>query len=212
MLTYQVRRRLFGHEKGKTLNLPGDVEIRFHFLPLQPFGMEAGGGRTAVRAVAAKASVNPNTGEHHIESETPLDPIEVVIQEPIRTISFTGNVLSIKQRFDDLSTLYATIEGIFFTLPVLPNVELADPPFVERVDGVIGDTTFRWELADWRMDIGTTTQEKQELAIARCWERRGILSDDQGRRRLLAALHYFLWHVVWPAVGLLLVNSLPKFS
>lgn len=190
MFTYQVRPRIFRHETGKILSLPADVEIQFHFRPLQPFGMEAGGGHTAVRAVAAKALLNANTGEHTVQSETPLDPLDVTIQEPIRIVSLKGNVLSIKQHFNDLSTLHETIQGLYFTLPMLLNVEFADPPFVERVDGVIGESTFRWELLDWRMEFRTTTQEKQESAIIRCWEQLGVLSD-QNCRRLLAALHYF---------------------
>lgn len=190
MLTYQVRPRIFRHEAGETLSLPADVEVRFHFRPLQPFGMEAGGGHTAVRAVAAKALLNANTGEHTIQSERPLEPLDVTIQEPIRIVSLKGNVLSIKQHFNDLSTLHETIQGLYFTLPMLLNVEFADPPFVERVDGVIGESTFRWELSDWRMEFRTTTQENQESAIVRCWERLNVLAD-QSRRRLLAALHYF---------------------
>jgi hypothetical protein len=113
------------------------VEVRFHFGPLQPFGMEPGGGHTAVRSAPAKAILNANTGEHTIQSETPLEPLDVTIQEPIRIISLKGNVLRIKQHFNDLSTLHETIQGLYFSLPMLLNVEFSDPPFVERVDGVI---------------------------------------------------------------------------
>ena len=190
MFTYQVRPRILRHEAGETFSLPANVEIRFHFRPLQPFGMEAGGGHTAVRAVAAKALLNANTGEHTVQSETPLEPLDVTIQEPIRIISQKGNILSIKQHFNDLSTLHETIQGLYFTLPMLLNVEFADPPFIERVDGVVGKSTFRWELSDWRMEFRTTTQENQESAIIRSWKHLSALSD-QNRRRLLAALHYF---------------------
>jgi hypothetical protein len=46
----------------------------------------------------------------------------------------------------------------------------------------------RWQL--WRAEFRTTTQEHQESAAALAWERLGVLSVP-GRRRLLAALHYF---------------------
>jgi hypothetical protein len=51
MLTYQVRPRLFRHELDQPLTFPARCEVRFHFGPPQPFGVEAGGGRTLIRAV-----------------------------------------------------------------------------------------------------------------------------------------------------------------
>jgi hypothetical protein len=35
-------------------------------------------------------------------------------------------------------------------------VEFADPPFVERIEGVIGFVPFRWELADWTPELDIT--------------------------------------------------------
>ena len=84
MFTYQIRKRVFRLEEEVSLTWPADTEVRFHLLPLQPFGIEAGGGHTAVRSVAAMAHFNANTGAHTIDSKTPLKPLEVVIEEPSR--------------------------------------------------------------------------------------------------------------------------------
>jgi hypothetical protein len=73
---------------------------------------------------------------------------------------------------------------------MLLSVKFADPPIVERIDGTIAATRFRWELLEWRASFRITTQEQQESDAALCWERLGVLSAT-GRRRLLAALHYF---------------------
>jgi hypothetical protein len=190
MLTYQVRPRTFRIAEGASLSFPADVRIDFHFQPLQPFGSTAGGGRTAVHAVPASAFFDANTGAHSIESHQPLQPLDLTIEEPDRLSVWKGNLLRIAQRFETLETVRDTIEGIYFALPMLLAVEFADPPFVERVDGTIGATTFRWELREWRGSFRTTTQEKQETAIGLSWERLDLLSAP-GRRRLLAALHYF---------------------
>jgi hypothetical protein len=154
MLTYQVRPRVFRIEKEKSFAFPSEGEARFVFAPLQPFGVEAGNGRTAVRAVAASVLFNANTGAHTITSKSPMKPLEVTLREPRRTVEF------------------------------------ADPPVVERVEGTIGGVGFRWELKEWHARFRTTTQEVQESAVASSWERIGLLSVP-GRRRLLAALHYF---------------------
>ena len=82
------------------------------------------------------------------------------------------------------------IESLFRALPILLNVEFADPPVIERIEGKVGETRYRWELADWRMDFDVTTQEVQERKFVDSWQRIALLSDSNNRR-LIGALHYF---------------------
>ncbi len=152
--------------------------------------MEAGGGHTGVQNAPASAYFNANSGSHTIESKAPLKPLEVVIEEPNRVVSLCGNVLTLKERFDSFGALEETIQSIYFGLPILLNVEFADPPTVERVDGSIGPVSFRWELAEWRMEFRITTQDRQESSSATAWAYFNAITPP-GRRRLIAALHYF---------------------
>ena len=172
------------------MRFPAECTIHFHFLPEQPFGLAAGGGRTVVRAVAASILVNANTGEQVIESKQPLAPLDVTLQEPARIVQLTGRTLSISEKVESLRELEDLIMSIFFGFPILLNVPFADPPFIERVDGSVGSTTFRWELSDWHMQYRTTTQDQQENSVVKAWERMGILAESH-RRRLIAGLHYF---------------------
>ena len=190
MLTYQVRERVYRQSEGQKLTFPNDVELVFFFQPLQPFGKEPGGGRTAVGAVEATVYFDANTGHHTITSRTPLNPLEVVIEEPVRSVRLTGNELRIKTRCNAPNDLDELIQSIFFGFPMLLNVQFADPPVVEGVTGQVGSTPFRWELDNWRMEFYTTTQELQEQRVALAWEGFNILSAP-GNRRLIAALHYF---------------------
>ena len=151
MLTYQVRPRIFRHQPGEPLEFPAQCEVAFHFLPAQPFGGTAGGGRTAVRAVAASALFNANTGEHTIESKEPLSPLDVTFEEPVRTVRLSGTKLSVSQRFESLREMEDTIMGLYFVFPAILNVPFADPPYIERVDGTVGCHSFRWELDLWQM-------------------------------------------------------------
>ena len=209
MLTYQVRPRVFWVEENQRLSFPSEAEIRFHFGPPQPFGIEAGGGLTAIKGVAASVLFNANTGAHTIESKMPLQPLDVTIHEPHRLVVWKGNVLSISQRFESIEKLSDTIESIYFALPMLLSVEFADPPFVERIEGTVGATRFRWQLREWRIDFRTTTQEHQESVVALSWERLGLLSVS-GRRRLLAALHYFHVACRLPRQGITAGEFLPE--
>jgi hypothetical protein len=49
MLTYQVRPRVFRITGDRKPEFPAEVEVSLYLQPLQPFGMAAGGGLTAVR-------------------------------------------------------------------------------------------------------------------------------------------------------------------
>jgi hypothetical protein len=191
MLTYQVRPRVFRFSgEGAPPSFPADCVVRFHFLPLQPFGAEAGGGRTAVRAVAANALFNAHSGQHTITSTQPLKPLEVVLQYQDLRATWNGPVLTIAKRFTSADELSRLVEVAYFVLPPLLAVSFADPPYVLQVEGEIASRPFQWQLAEWRAGFRTTTQEEQERFAAQAWERLALVAIP-GRRRLVAALHYF---------------------
>jgi len=190
MLTYQVRKRVFHLSEGDALDLPNPVEISFVFQPLQPFGVVAGGGKTAVRGIPATVHFDANSGKHTIESKEPLQPLDVTIEEPGRKTEVGGNELRVFTRCKTLKDLNDLIQSLYFGFPMLLNVEFADPPIVERVSGKVGSAFFRWELTEWQLEFETTTQELQEEKIASSWRRFDLLSKP-GNRRLIAALHYF---------------------
>jgi len=190
MLTYQVRQRVFRVEGDKPLPFPEHGYVEFHFGPKQPFGMEAGGGLTAVQNIGASVLFNANNGKHFVESREPLAPLDVTVQEPERTTRLLGNVLTISQQFESNQQLTEIIESFYYGSPMLLAVDFADPPIVERVAGCIGRARFRWELQNWHARFETTTQERQEQAFVDALDRMSALSQPS-RRRLLAGLHYF---------------------
>ena len=189
MLTYQVRPRAFRFTTGVP-SFPADCVVRFHFVPLQPFGAEAGGGHTAVRAVKANALFNPHSGEHTITSTQPLKPIEVVLQYEDLRVTWNGPVLTAARRCASPDELSRLVEQVHFVLPPLLAVSFADPPYVSQVEGEVDSRAFQWELARWNAHFKTTTQEEQERMAAQAWERLALVMIP-ARRRLVAALHYF---------------------
>lgn len=213
MFTYQVRKRIFRLADGREPSLPNTFEVVFTLQPPQPFGMSAGGGKTAVQSVGASVDFDANTGHHFVESKQPLRPLEVVIEEPVRKVELRGNIFRMEGRVESLVELEEMLLSVYFGLPILLNVEFADPPIVGRVEGKIGDVSFRWELTNWRMGMLITTQDLQEKKACDSWCRFDVLSKP-GNRRLIAALHYF--HVFcrlcrtgntpWEFMGEALVN------
>jgi len=189
VLTYQVRKRIFRLDEKDELAFPTEVIIVFVLGPVQPFGVGQDQGKTCVKGVAAKALFNANTGHHSIASEEPLSPLDVIINDEIRKVKIEGNIVKVSQNIESLNELNSLIQSIYFSLPMLLNIEFVDPPYVEQVKGSIGGLDFRWELEDWSMSFETTTQETQEKKACDSWCYHYILSE-KGGRRLLAAVHY----------------------
>lgn len=162
-------------------SFPADTEIKFHLLPKQPFGTDADGGRTVVRASAGTMHFNLNSGNHSFQSKNPLDPLEVRIEEGSRVVELKGDVLTIYQKFETLKELQEFVTSIYFGLPILLNLEFADPPHVERVVGNIGGIPFRWELSEWRFPLTTTTQSEQEQHFIDTWLRFDVISNQESQ-------------------------------
>ena len=190
MFTYQVRSRVLRTQGTQLPQFPVHGAVNFYLSPPQPFGAEAGGGHTAVRATAARALFNANTGKHSIESNPSLQPLDVTLSAPDQEVRLSGAKLTVAQNFDSLKSLADLLEGVYFVVPALLAVEYADPPLIERVDGELDGIPFRWELDDWKGRFLTTTQQRQEEAFATAWARLSLFTAS-GNRRLMASLHYF---------------------
>src|SRR5260221_7262731 len=190
MWTFQVRPRVFRHDADQPFAFPADCEIRFHLRPLQAFGVEPGNGRMVVHNSNVQMLFNANTGEITFESDRPLRSLEVEISGPPQTVRLRGASLTLTQRLETLRELEDVVLTIYFGMPAVLNIPFADPPYVERVEGVVGTSAFRWELASWTVGTRPITQELQEAAAAEAWARLQLVAAPH-RRRLVAALHYF---------------------
>jgi hypothetical protein len=190
MFTYQVRRRIYRHGPGTTFQFPADCVVNFCLMPEQPFGASANRGRTARLGSRSTILFDGNTGRHWITSDPPLDPLDVTIEYPDRLVELRGRVLCVKQQFASLADLDDFIHTVVVGYPALLNVTFGDPPYVERVDGSVDGTTFRWEVRDWQMRFDVTSQDRHEQFAADAWQRMHLFTVT-ANRRVLAALHYF---------------------
>ena len=191
MFTYQLRERVFRIIDGGSLEFPNSAEITITMEPLQAFGASAEGGHTVVMESEVHFLYNVNVGSYSITSSISLEPLEVNIDEPDRRWELKGNKLRIfLNNCDSIVDLEEHILSLFYGLPILLNVEFADPPVIEQVEGAVGGTRFNWELARVELPFKTTTQESQESKFFDSWKRLQLLGD-QGNSRLLGALQYF---------------------
>jgi hypothetical protein len=203
MFTYQVRPRILKFDPGTQITVPALAEVTFEFAPAQAFGAEPGRGRTAVRSVEAVSTFNVRTGQYVVESKMPLAPLAVTIDQEDLRISVAGKKVTLAKTVRSQKELSDLIEAVYYLLPLLLSVGFADPPVIEDVQGVVSEKPFGWNLEQWRLDLLTTTQDKQTQLVKDAWRRFQIIVGS-GNRRLVAALHYF--HV---AVRLARVSASP---
>lgn len=190
MMMYQIHRRVFRVPEGEII-FPNQVEINFMFLPKQPFGTGTGDGKTVLRAVAATMEMNMNTGKYFAVSEIPLEPLHVVVKDSAYPlVELLGNELHVHTECSSLEELNRVIETVYYLMPVLLNVELVDPPIIDMVSGRVGDVHFQWQLAQWKVELETTTQDRQSNRIREAFREFEWLCQPTNRR-LVAALHYF---------------------
>lgn len=204
MMTYQVRKRTYRVDNPNGMTFPNLAELDFEMMPLQPFGVEPGNGRTTIESVPSRLVLDLNTGWHTIESSQPLTPLNVTIDgHGLPQVEIRGNRLKAITHVSSLAQLDDQLQTIYFGYPILLSIEFGDPVTITKVYGKVGSTAFWWELTGWNMPVSATTQELQEQKAVDSWHRLSIISEPT-RRRLIAALHYF--HV---AVRLTRVGTTP---
>ena len=189
MFTYQARPRVFRSRTGKQPTFPNKIEVSLYFQPLQPFGMASSGGLTTVVGSPTTGLINFNTGQYLVEAAKPLKPLRAVIERSFK-MCWDGNRLTVSTTCESWDSMRAIINSLYFGLPLLLAVEFADPPYVERVEGVAGGVPFTWELSRWSMPIDATTQEHQTERLTQACNRFDLLEDEH-QFRLVGALHYF---------------------
>lgn len=213
MLTYRLQQRLFRIVEGELPSFPASVHIEMRLGPPAPFGTGVG-GRTTMKAAPATATIDANTGHATIAPEKPFDPVDVEVEYDNMVVQVKGDILTVDATCSDLQELRGLVETFYHLLPAILNVEFADPPHVVHVSGVIGKSSFRWELGENYAEFYPTTTENQERRIIDAIGRMTGLISDGKNRRLAAAYHYF--HVAcrlraagdspWEFMGEALVN------
>ncbi len=192
MLTYQLQRRYCSIKNHKPFSFPNDVEIEICLEPTEQFGIGTQPSLTAVQdSKNPKSIVNANTGRMWIVCTPPLNPIEAIFewQNNLR-LEMRGNKVCAKQICNTFQELEQLLDTLHYFMPILLNLEFAEPPIVKYTGGRIGETIFNWELQLIQQRFDITTTQKQEERVIKSFERMDTIAGVKNRR-LAAALYYF---------------------
>lgn len=191
MLTYQLQRRTCRIKNNIEFTFPNDVVIEVYLEPSEQFGVGDRPSKTAVRAHKARVYFDANTGRRSILSDPLLESIEAIIEWDNLRLEMQGNKLVATTRCDSFQNLEDLLTTLHYIMPIILNVELAEPPVVKRTAGQVGESIFNWELSEIKLSFETTTKEKQDIRVIDSFQflGEGIISG-LSNRRLAAAMYY----------------------
>lgn len=188
MLTYQIKERIIRIESE--IVFPNNIELNIHFHPNSAFGSINSEGRTWKQSTPGSVIFNANSGHFKINPQNTIDPLEVIIEYSDTKYQLKENHFQIQKHCENLTTLTQLIDNLYYIFPYILSFTFRDTITIERVDGLIGTTNFRWELSRLNIPIILTNQQKQEDAFVKALDFMQGPSPIQNRR-LLAALKYY---------------------
>ncbi|MBN1637618.1 MAG: hypothetical protein JW866_01530 [Ignavibacteriales bacterium] len=190
MLTYQLQKRYYVKENGMDFSFPNTVEVEIELEPKEMFGVGNKPSKTAVHCSEAEVIFDANTGKCRIRSNPSLEPINAILEVDGLQLEMIGNKLYAKATCENHKILDDLLVALHYIVPILINIEFAEPPIVKLTRGKVGDIPFQWELRNTLHQFYITTKEIQEQRVIGSLNRLITISD-LSNRRLAAALYHF---------------------
>ena len=131
-----------------------------------------------------------NTGKSWFKSDIFLSPLDVTIEWTDLKVDLKGNIVHINSKCKDSKNLLNLLAAAHYVIPILLNIEFAEPPVVEYTRGRIGEATFDWILMQKKIWFDVTNNEAQEKRVADSFKRLTWITQISNRR-LAAAAYYF---------------------
>ena len=172
MLTYQLQHRVLMKKNDKEIVFPNDVEIEVCLEPTGQFGTgNTERGKTIVQKSNCTVIYDANTGKSWIKSSTFLKHIDAGIEWNDLKLELKGNKLRLESKCATYKNLQDLLVVAHYGIPILLNLEFAEPPVVKYTKGRIGDATFKWELEKKLCSFDITNDEKQEKRVIDSFQR-----------------------------------------
>lgn len=132
-------------------------------------------------------------GSKELNITIPLfKPIQQSVEFANLKMEMQGNKLYVTSRCQDIKILDNLIIICHYILPIMLNLEFAEPPTVKYTRGRVGNTVFNWELGTMMGNFDVTTEENQEKRVAESFMRLRVISGIDNRRLAAALYHFYI--------------------
>jgi hypothetical protein len=119
-----------------------------------------------------------------------MDPLNVLISDDGMTVHLDGPSVTVEFECPDRATLLGVLGALRYLLPLLLNLEFADPPVAVMSSGRIGEVEFNWQVEWTAGSFEAVDKQTQEAKVSRAWQRLALVSEG-GHVRLRTAAYYF---------------------
>lgn len=190
MLTYLLHERIFMVEDEGKFTFPNDLKLSVKLSPPEAFGSSDGKSRLIVHGRKTTLLWNANNGRTTAQSEPALEPLEIILKTPNTNFSMRGDTIEYTQPCNNIEEAVGCVAAFQFVLPVLLNIDFADPPVIDCIKGSLGEVNFIWQHKGDAHQFRPRTTESLEQWVVDSHKYMSLFSGVQNRR-LVAALHYF---------------------
>jgi hypothetical protein len=190
MLTYQLHERVFRILKNGPLKFPNKLKVIIKLSPPVVFGVKNDYSRLVVDKSKPQLLMNLNTGRILNISEPPLPSLDVTLED--RDIKFVlkGDVLTYTVPCESVEQLLGCLSGLQYTFPAFLNLKFSDPPTINNVTFILGDTEASWEHKEVIFPAVVRSKESLEEHVAEFMNFFPLIFGTKNRR-LAAAIYYF---------------------
>ncbi len=186
MLTYQLQNRILKVIDGpSTLAFPNKLIIDIEYGPPEMFGISNKPSRLMLAGSKSLLLYNANSGRMQVQSEPPLKPLNVRVQEDNVIFELKMNKLHLVASCHDGTEFENILRTFYHGFPALLNIEFPDPPVPVLLEGSLGETKFRWEHKQATFFCTSKTKDALEQHIVDSLNNIQFLGG-----RLLAAVQY----------------------
>lgn len=164
MLTYQLQRRVLMKKDRNEFVFPNNLEIEILFEPSSQYGNVVEKGKTVRKGSKATMFYDSNTGRTWVNSDRPLEPINASIEWTNLKLKLKANKLTANAKCNSRKDLGDLLVTLHYILPILLNLEFAEPPVAKYTKGKIGRAEFNRELAE-RLSCFDATSEISKKGV-----------------------------------------------
>lgn len=189
MLTYRLQPRVFRIEPDHSVEYPAAGRIEARLLPAGMFGGAKAEGRFLLRGSGATIEWNANSGRGRALSHGELKPLKAGVQFPNAVVRLEGNLLIWEGRLQNHAELESATQVLLYVVPPLLALEMPEPPYVERITGVLGDVVFEYMHADATIPLAVVSQDSLERAAVDAIDRLPLALAKRADRALAAAYY-----------------------
>ena len=186
-----LQRTVIADQSQGEFTWPAELVLRATLAPAEVFGCAPVDSPNVVLNQQAEATIDSDTGKISAQHTRPLSRLKLDLNSPSCTISFDGNIVTLRTEVKTNAQLNSTMDWLCVSLGQFLSTQIGVFAEVKRIDGSIGGKHLRAMYSGGTystlLAFLTDQERDQRVTAAIC----GVKQDDPSYLRLAIASLYF---------------------